>query len=552
MYARLPLGLLAKALILAICLGLSLPPPAEAGPLRSDAASASMFYSKLAPYGTWATHPAYGRIWFPRNVPDYWRPYQDGYWEYTADYGWLWVSDWEWGWATDHYGRWVWDDWYGWIWVPGAVWAPAWVVWRYGDGYVSWAPMPIQYIWNPYASYTAYYSDFDRYLSWDCWVTTRKRDFPRKNMPRKWLPPGMNRDILQRTRYTDPLTVIDKRVVNRGVPINLIERATGLPFKPAAPTIVNKPFENKSTERLQKRRGEVLIYRPIGSQPTAKTVRDEAEFDRALAERIDANRSAFDNKGEAGQNRTLRRPGRLSGRPKPLDYDAAENPLRIQPETHSTSPAFQPLPDVRKQMPPAPVRDESVDQSSRKHEAGRGSHDPGDERILKRTKGFEGVPQGGLRAEELAEQKRRQQWELGRQQQAEEQRMRQEVSDHRQEQTTRRQWLELEQQQRLEQEQLQQEVMRQQQETRRRQPRDRGEREAEQERIQQELLHQRQLDAEQRQQPERQRMQWRTIQNQQPLPQQPREIRQPETRQQAGPREDRGGRGGYGFGRARE
>ncbi|MCY1060360.1 hypothetical protein OV142_35060 [Nannocystis sp. SCPEA4] len=28
------------------------------------------------------------------------------------------------------------------MWVPGEVWAPAWVDWRWGGGYVAWAPLP--------------------------------------------------------------------------------------------------------------------------------------------------------------------------------------------------------------------------------------------------------------------------------------------------------------------------------------------------------------------------------------------------------------------------
>lgn len=118
MRARLPLGLLLKTLILSILLSLSLARPVHANYLRSDAA-ASIFYVKLAPYGTWINHPVYGKAWFPFNVPPDWRPYQRGYEEYPQDYAWLWVSDWKWGWATDdHYGRWAWDGWYGWIWVP--------------------------------------------------------------------------------------------------------------------------------------------------------------------------------------------------------------------------------------------------------------------------------------------------------------------------------------------------------------------------------------------------------------------------------------------------
>ena len=59
-----------------------------------------------------------------------------------TDYGWSYESDWEWGWAPFHYGRWYLDQGYGWVWIPGSAWAPAWVSWRYGGGYVGWAPLP--------------------------------------------------------------------------------------------------------------------------------------------------------------------------------------------------------------------------------------------------------------------------------------------------------------------------------------------------------------------------------------------------------------------------
>jgi hypothetical protein len=60
----------------------------------------------------------------------------------SPDYGWVWDSDEDWGWATYHYGRWTQVDGIGWCWVPGRVWAPAWVSWRYGGSYVGWAPLP--------------------------------------------------------------------------------------------------------------------------------------------------------------------------------------------------------------------------------------------------------------------------------------------------------------------------------------------------------------------------------------------------------------------------
>src|SRR5271157_3975749 len=112
-------------------------------PQRSGAQELSFqaFYSSLSPYGEWITVGDYGMCWRPVGMPIGWRPYVDGHWIWTA-YGWTWVSDYEWGWAPFHYGRWAFDAEYGWVWMPGYVWAPAWVEWRWGGGYVGWAPMP--------------------------------------------------------------------------------------------------------------------------------------------------------------------------------------------------------------------------------------------------------------------------------------------------------------------------------------------------------------------------------------------------------------------------
>ncbi len=91
--------------------------------------------------GTWIQTDAYGYVWQPTiNDPD-WAPYTEGHWVYS-DAGWTWASDESFGWATYHYGRWVNLNGIGWCWVPGYTWAPAWVSWRYGDGYCGWAPLP--------------------------------------------------------------------------------------------------------------------------------------------------------------------------------------------------------------------------------------------------------------------------------------------------------------------------------------------------------------------------------------------------------------------------
>jgi len=98
------------------------------------------FYAPLASCGTWVDVGSYGRCWRPAGVVAGWRPYCNGYWVWT-DCGWYWVSDEPWAWACYHYGYWVDDSDYGWVWVPGVEWAPAWVCWRFGGGYIGWAPL---------------------------------------------------------------------------------------------------------------------------------------------------------------------------------------------------------------------------------------------------------------------------------------------------------------------------------------------------------------------------------------------------------------------------
>ena len=101
----------------------------------------SDFYEPLGAHGEWVVVGTYGRCWRPTHVELGWRPYGDGHWRRT-DAGWYWVSEEPWGWATYHYGRWDWSVEFGWIWMPHTQWAPAWVSWRQGAGYVGWAPLP--------------------------------------------------------------------------------------------------------------------------------------------------------------------------------------------------------------------------------------------------------------------------------------------------------------------------------------------------------------------------------------------------------------------------
>ncbi len=98
------------------------------------------FEAPLTVHGTWVAVGSYGRCWRPAHVAVEWRPYGCGEWVWT-DCGWYWASEEPWAWACYHYGRWVFDPHEGWVWVPDVEWAPAWVSWRVGGGYIGWAPL---------------------------------------------------------------------------------------------------------------------------------------------------------------------------------------------------------------------------------------------------------------------------------------------------------------------------------------------------------------------------------------------------------------------------
>ena len=164
------------------------PSTAEAPPAPTETAAApeaptngtqpvtyNYFHNTLSPYGNWVQVADYGWCWQPTVsvVDTSWQPYCDnGRWVHT-DSGWYWNSYYSWGWAPFHYGRWHRHQRHGWVWMPGTTWGPAWVTWRYSNGYCGWAPLP------PACGYVSglgltYYGSrvsfgFGFGLGWDCY-----------------------------------------------------------------------------------------------------------------------------------------------------------------------------------------------------------------------------------------------------------------------------------------------------------------------------------------------------------------------------------------------
>jgi hypothetical protein len=189
------------------------------------AESTDYFQKQLAPYGEWVNHDGTGEVWVPKVEPG-WRPYTSGHWDYT-DQGWGWVADEPWGWAPFHYGRWDYDQQLGWAWTPGNVWAPAWVAWRSGGGYLGWAPLSSavgfsaeEGLGAAAAAITAGYFTF-----------VAEQNILHPHVAEVILPSTRNTIIVNNTSNITRYAVSNHRIINSGIDVHRIEKVTGRPVQ---------------------------------------------------------------------------------------------------------------------------------------------------------------------------------------------------------------------------------------------------------------------------------------------------------------------------------
>jgi len=194
-------------------------PPPETSPVVVIQ-SENDFYEPLATYGRWVVIGSYGRCWIPARVEVGWRPYSNGYWQRT-DSGWYWASDEPWGWATYHYGRWDFHAEFGWIWVPQTQWAPAWVAWREGGGYVGWAPL------RPSVTIgvNIRVGDYEPAFASRAFVFVEHRRMLEPVRPKTVVV--NNTTIINETVNITNVKVVNKTVINEGPRLDVIERESG-------------------------------------------------------------------------------------------------------------------------------------------------------------------------------------------------------------------------------------------------------------------------------------------------------------------------------------
>ncbi len=210
--------------------------------------SFNLFYESLGPYGYWVNVPPYGYVWEPGQVGPGWMPYVDGYWAWTDD-GWTWTSYEPWGWATYHYGSWAFVNEYGWVWVPGTVWAPAWVVWYSGPGYIGWAPRPPVYEGSIPPQHC---------------IFVRSGQFLNPHINNVVLRPSMNFFIMRRARPITVVRTIRGHPFYRGPSVRFVERFTGRRVRRLHLIQYNTNPRAAGLQQVNRIKGrQYYVYRPV-------------------------------------------------------------------------------------------------------------------------------------------------------------------------------------------------------------------------------------------------------------------------------------------------
>src|ERR1051326_950865 len=252
MRKRFSSAICAAALLLSGTSALVASAPAQAATFRIGF---NFFHDRLARSGRWLYHPVFGRVWQPGPwvVGPRFQPYTNGYWEYTDEYGWYWVSEDRLDDVVYHYGRWVYDPQWRWLWIPGYTWAPAWVVWREGEDYSGWMPMPPDEAFisgeGPAFGVNIGPIGINFYRNWyhgrvdpaNFWVFVNKGHIVDRDYRRYALPRDRVKVVIGRTRDVTRFEVVNNRVVNRGIEVKVVEGAAGRRIAPVSARAVIKP-----------------------------------------------------------------------------------------------------------------------------------------------------------------------------------------------------------------------------------------------------------------------------------------------------------------------
>jgi hypothetical protein len=228
----------------------------------------SQVYDYLSPHGYWVQRAPYGYVWVPTSIRYNWRPYTYGRWVWT-DYGWMWISSYQWGWVPFHFGRWGYDVHLGWYWVPGDIWAPAWVSWRYSNLYIGWAPLPPDAPFMPGTGVVFQGGG----IPYNTWIFIQVNYFTHYNIHSYVLPFERNPTIINMTVQKTSLRMHNDHVYNEGLNAGFVENITRTPIR----KYELQPKGTAGPTRIE--HGQVTVF-------NAKFIdRKTAQPDKVLSER---------------------------------------------------------------------------------------------------------------------------------------------------------------------------------------------------------------------------------------------------------------------------
>jgi len=322
---------------------------------------ASYVYDDLASYGTWIDVPEYGTVWCPE-VASSWHPYTVGYWLYT-DAGWFWASEDPWGSMPYHYGRWAFDDSFGWVWVPGDIWAPSWVAWRYGSGWVGWAPLPPDVAWDAYAGIDLPPYDLDNHIDPREWCFTKTDGFGTHRMRDRVEPFDKNGRLLKETRNVTKYAAGSHPVETGMTPALLLR---GKEVEPYHIVDSSKPVAKNG---LRIRGRQLEVYRPIRDRekPEVRTAQRE-EVARASS---DETRTATKEEVLVEHREPVREPVRERREPVTVSREDARGRIVVEARQRVVSSQRE---QVAKEREEARQREQATQQrevAQRREEAAR-------------------------------------------------------------------------------------------------------------------------------------------------------------------------------------
>ena len=334
------------------------PPPPEERPTE---VTENYFYDSLAPYGTWIDIAGYGRCWRPTVVATYpgWQPYcHGGRWVWT-DCGWYWYSDYSWGWAPFHYGRWFSHPRWGWCWVPGSLWGPSWVSWRYSDSYCGWAPLPPAACYTPGFGFSYYGSScgsgFSFGLSWGCFTFVSYNNFHGHHYDRHCVSHHQAAQVYNQTTVVNNIIRGDNNtIINHGIGPDRITAATGTPIHPVRITESHGPRGANSVRHEQLGSNGRTLTTVRANVPTRN---DHQVAGGATPPPREGAHGLTSGSASAGHSTsTVRGNGtRLTVPPRAGETTATppnSSPLAAHEPTRATHQAAPVTPAVREQTPP--------------------------------------------------------------------------------------------------------------------------------------------------------------------------------------------------------